>query len=141
MLLIAIGNPWRRDDGAAVAAAALVEDCCRTLAVRELTPELAAEIAGETTVVFVDADVRPGEVEIRKMAGDACLAPAPLTHSLGPEAVLALARALYGFEGSAWECAIPGEDFGEGEGLSAAAALHVERAAEMLRGLAAGAVS
>lgn len=135
MLVIAIGNPWRRDDGAAMAAAARIEDCCRAIRVAELTPELALEMAAERIVVFVDADIRPGEPEIRELPPPEQEPAGMLTHSFTPAMLVALARMLYGFQGQAWTCSIPGEDFGEGEGLTPQTAARAEKAAALLRRL------
>jgi hypothetical protein len=50
-----------------------------------------------------------------------------------------LARRLYGFQGDAFLCRIPGEDFGEGEGLSALAEANVRKAVRLLRAFPDGA--
>ncbi len=128
-LVIAIGNPLRRDDG--VAHYVQVPRGVFRHATTQLTPEVAEEVARYDTVIFVDADARAKEPRMEAIAA----APAgsgrpasPLTHALGPPEVVALARKLYGFSGEAYVCRIPVRDLAEGEGLSPAAKRFVERA-------------
>jgi hydrogenase maturation protease len=135
-LLIAIGNPWRRDDGAAPRVLELLGPLDGVDARTEIqpTPEMAADMEGVDIVVFVDADLTPGEARIEP------LDPGPpssgtIGHSLRPCEVLLLARALFGFAGECYLCRIPGYDFGEGEGLTAETEKQSGRAAELLREL------
>jgi hydrogenase maturation protease len=59
VVVIGYGNTLRSDDGAGQQVATLVEDWqlpqVRSLAVHQLTPELAAELATAQMVIFVDA--------------------------------------------------------------------------------------
>lgn len=133
-VLIAIGNSLRRDDGAAhytldllgPVEGAVVHD------VLQLTPEISEEISGAERVVFIDADVRAGETRLEPVAaGDR--APLKMGHMLEPPEIVALARILYKFQGEAWLCRIPGEDFGDGTGLSPIADANARIAAHLLR--------
>jgi hydrogenase maturation protease len=120
-LAIAIGNPSRRDDGVAHAVVAQISPN-RHIHVRhvlQLTPELAAEITGYDPVVFVDADLSADRPTIEPVA-ESDSSPS-LTHASSPEQIVALARALFGFAGTALVCRLPVEDFSPGEGLSARA--------------------
>jgi hydrogenase maturation protease len=132
-LLIAVGNPLRRDDGIAdrvldllVATAAV--DMRRTL---QLVPEIAAEMAPFDEVIFVDASTAEGRVRLEPVA------PAsqgtPLAHSMGAAEVVALAQRLWGFRGDAYLCHVPGVDFGAGVGLSHKGEAHAQAAAALLR--------
>lgn len=113
-LVIAIGNPMRRDDGVAhsirVPAGATRRD------VLQLTPEIAVEIASYDTVVFLDADVDAKQVRIEPV--EDVVAPVLLTHVLKPCEIVALARVLFEFSGQAYTCRIPVSDLTPGEGLS-----------------------
>ncbi len=126
ILLVGYGNPLRRDDGL---GPALVESMAgssgredlRTLICHQLTPELAGEVADPevAAVIFADASALPGP------QGGALihsLAPAPdavaAGHCCSPESVLLLAEHLYGRRPPAWLVALPGADFGFGEGFS-----------------------
>ena len=135
ILLIAIGNSLRRDDGAGHRVIELLEPP-PDVAVRsvfQLTPELAEDLASAGTVVFVDASVATDEVTLEPVPAGA--GTTPISHSLAPGEVVALAQALYGFGGRAWLCHVPGFDFDDGEGLSPAAEANARRAAEKLRAL------
>lgn len=116
-LLIACGNPLRRDDGVAHEVLRIIARTpCRELrSVQQLAPELAAEIAGFGRVVFLDADVRSLHPSIEPVGA---VAPAsPLTHAADPAQIVALSRVLFGFNGDAHVCRIPARDFSPGEGL------------------------
>ncbi len=126
-LVIAWGNPLRGDDGAGPAVA-------RTVAARggatvrichQLTPELAADVAAAGRVVFVDARAGPTGragasargVRVRRLRKQH-MPPVAVTHALAPEALLALARALYGAAPPAFLVTVPGARFALGAGLS-----------------------
>jgi hydrogenase maturation protease len=132
-MCIAMGNVLRRDDGAAHRVLELLGNVPRiTLRdVLQLTPEISDEIAMFDVVVFLDANVNPGEAKIEPLARAA--GRTPLMHSLGPAEVVRMAERLYGFRGAAFVCDIPGVDFGAGEGLSAEAERNARAAAGDLK--------
>jgi hydrogenase maturation protease len=129
LLVIAIGNPLRRDDGVAyqVAKALRARPDLQKRKVLQLTPEIAAEIPAYPTVVFVDADSSEGHVRITDV--DEVPAPSPLTHASTPAQIVALARVLFGFAGRAHVCHVPVADLSPGEGLSSLARQFAQRAA------------
>lgn len=133
-LLVAIGNTLRRDDGAAHRVLELIQDSAGVarLACHQLTPEMAEDVAAAERVIFIDADVNPGAARMEPAEARAEWS-AMGGHSLGPWEVLALAERIYGFEGQAWLCRVPGEDFGEGAGLSASAEANAQAAAAILK--------
>jgi len=135
-LVIAIGNPLRRDDGAAHYVR-LPRGVVRH-ATMQLTPEVAAEVARYDTVIFMDADVRASELRIEPIGS--ARAPSPLTHVLGPTEIVAMACKLFRFSGDAYVCRIPVRDLSEGEGLSPEAARFVELAAEEIDQLLAATI-
>ncbi len=128
--IIACGNNLRRDDGAGLVLAELLEKEWRSrqieverISVHQLTPELAADIARAevTAVVFVDTRVvtrdEPDEgLQARPIAVDT--ASPSMGHHLDPATLLAYARLLYDKHLPAWQITVPGFDFGHGEGLS-----------------------
>jgi hydrogenase maturation protease len=133
VLLIAIGNSLRRDDGAGHRVAELLAPPPPGVEIRrvfQLTPEVAEELAGAGTVVFIDASVAAAEVMLEPVAAGA--AASPVSHSLAPWEVVEIARALYGFAGRAWLCHVPGAEFQEGEGLSPEAEANARAAAVRL---------
>jgi len=126
-LHIALGNPLRRDDGVARRVLDSLKPA-KSLKQVQATPELATDIKGFKRVVFIDAAV-DGELRLEPIAESP---PSSLTHTANAAEVIALARALYGFTGAAWQCRIPGEDFAIGEGLSERAASNAALAVRLL---------
>jgi len=132
-LVIAIGNPLRRDDG--VAHRVRTPPGVATRAVLQLTPEIAEEIAGYDNVIFVDADVDASQVRVE--AVDAAPSHSLLTHASRPSEIVAIARTIFGFSGPAYTCRIPVSDLSEGEGLSRCARIFGEQAAREIDSLLA----
>ncbi len=145
ILLIACGNPFRRDDGAGPLLAYRVAHMCRrpdlrVLVRHQLTPDLAAALAepGVCCALFADACVGEADADVallRPLAEDET--PPPLGHHLSPAALLGLARRLYALRPPAWLATIPGNDFGFGEGLSPLAARSLARAEVQIAGFLA----
>jgi len=119
VLVLALGNPLRGDDAAAAAAVeGLARDGLRVLAVHQLTPELADDVAAAQRVVFVDARAGavPGAVEtvdLRPAAGGPVA-----THALAPGALMALAAALHGAAPPARLVTVGAQAFTLGEPVS-----------------------
>ena len=88
-LIIGYGNPIRGDDGVGPYVAAQLGG----IAVHQLVPEMAEQIAKVGIVIFVDANcsLPPGEVEVLPVEEEAML-----THKSTPGALLKLAREVYG---------------------------------------------
>ncbi len=136
---IAIGNRLRRDDGAAQRVVEVLRPSAgaEVRLVHQLSPENAEWLEGKDTAVFIDASLSAGGVRLEP-ADPEDAAHSPLAHFLPPAAVVALARALYGFTGQAWLCHVPGADFGSGEGLSREAEANAQAAAALLRARGSG---
>lgn len=132
VLLIAIGNPLRRDDGVAQRVLDLVapRPGLSLRAVLQLTPEVAADLSGFDPIVFLDADVGANAVTIEP-CGENRSRPV-LTHGTDSSSIVALARHLFAFRGRAFLCRIPAEDFSPGTRLSARAATAATAAARHL---------
>jgi hydrogenase maturation protease len=122
-LLIGYGNELRRDDGVGPAVARTVEGWClegvQTLAVHQLTPELAECMAAVETVMFVDASVTGRTVCLRRL--DPAATATPLGHRSDPCQLLALTALLYGCRPDTWLLTIPVADLGMGVGFSPSA--------------------
>jgi hydrogenase maturation protease len=137
-LLFAIGNPQRGDDSVASEVCALVgQGDWKVIETMELMPEMADDVAGAERLVFIDADYRGGEPSISPLSPVACH-PGPMTHSLRPSDLVAVARRLYGFKGPAWLLRVPGTDFGLGCPLSKTARTNARLAALLLSDLLTG---
>jgi len=129
ILLIGCGNSLRRDDGAGLLLAALLEKSWRSgpqvvkrICVHQLTPDLAEYIARDEVkvVVFVDSiaakmEVTHPEVEVRRLTVED--SSPSLGHFLPPKALMLYARFLYNKSPSSWTVTVPGTDYGHGEGL------------------------
>jgi hydrogenase maturation protease len=102
-LVLACGNTLRSDDGvgpwlAEWAAQRFQEDSSiRVVARQQWTPDLAAEIAGADSVLFVDSSVdsKPGRVNLIPVAANANSSK-PNTHHMGAPELLGLSHSLYG---------------------------------------------
>lgn len=93
---IGYGSVLRGDDAvgrrAAEAVAARDLPGVRVLSVPQLVPELAVDLAGCRSAIFVDASVVDDTVQVRRLAP---VSPASrLTHSVAPQSLLALAADL-----------------------------------------------
>jgi len=126
VLVIGIGNPLRGDDGIgwhvvrALCLAPYESDVgLRTHVCHQLTPELAAVVAGVERVVFVDAamDVVPGRVQVRRVRPRA--AGSRWSHGFAPPDLLDLAARLYASRPAAIAVAIGVASVAAGEQLSA----------------------
>ena len=117
-LLIATGNRLRRDDGVAHTVLERLGPArdVQSLALLQLTPEVAEDIAGYDTVVFIDADAGAADLSLEPL--DRLPSPSALTHVARPAEIVELSKALFGFTGRAFLCRIPVEDLSSGEGLS-----------------------
>jgi hydrogenase maturation protease len=126
VLVVGYGNPLRGDDGIGWHAAELLANDprlagARVLAQYQLVPELALDISRASLVVLVDAAVngQPGSVSVRWI-GPCPVAPAALSHHLGPEALAGLAKDLYGVVPAIAVVSLAAGSFGEGDRLSGA---------------------
>jgi len=122
VLVIGYGNPGRLDDGLGAAFAEALEGMALAgVAVEvdyQLNVEQAAAIAEHRHVVFVDASMNGREPfffrRLEPVSGSAFS-----THSLAPEALMAMARELFGAEPEGYVLGIRGYTFdGFGESLS-----------------------
>ncbi|MDM7938144.1 MAG: hydrogenase maturation protease [Cyanobium sp. CZS 48M] len=128
-LLIGWGNSLRQDDGVGLAIAEQVQGWNRpglkVLAIPQLTPELAPQLADAARVLFVDAALAAGcpapgwtlEQLPRRSPG-----PQPLSHHASPGALLQLAGSLYGRTPPAWQLLVRAHSCELGTELTAATA-------------------
>jgi hydrogenase maturation protease len=145
VLLIGYGNPGRLDDGLGPALAAAIErrgiGGVTVDADYQLTVEDAAAIAEHDVVVFADAAVAgPEPFSFRRIE------PKPpmsfSSHSVEPEAVVALAHDLFGVRTKAYVLAIRGYVFNEfGEALSERARANLAAALRFIEPRLRGRVS
>ncbi|KAA0213935.1 MAG: hydrogenase maturation protease [Leptolyngbya sp. PLA3] len=135
-LVIGYGNPGRQDDGLGPRAAEAVELArlpgVDVLCDYQLNVEHADDVRRHEVIVFIDAALAgAGPCFLRRLLPRACGAFS--THTMRPEAVLALARDTFGWSGRAFLLGIRGYAFGDfGEDLSSAAAANLEQACALL---------
>lgn len=141
ILIIAYGNDLREDDGAGLILAGHMQEAWRArgvmvrrVAVRQLAPELAADMVadGVTAVVFVDTRVARApadwDVSVAPVAAPA-MGTASLGHHFDPGLLLAYATTIAGARvPPAWLVTAPGTRFGHGQELSAQATTAIARA-------------
>lgn len=136
VLLIGYGNPGRLDDGLGPALADAVEAMAlpgvTVDADYQLTVEDATAVAAHDVVIFADATVlRDRPFSFRRIDPKAGLRFS--SHSVEPEAVLALARQLFNATTIGYVLAIRGHAFNEfGEYLSEPAQVDLARALQFL---------
>ena len=101
-LILACGNPLRRDDGVGLWLAEWAENRfgtdadVRVLVRQQWTPELAEEVARAHSVLFIDCslDSAPGSVALLPVVPAAAV-QGLATHHLGAPELLALSRDIY----------------------------------------------
>lgn len=138
-LILGVGNPLRRDDGAGAAVAGRLAGRLpghvTVAAVPGGAAEILAALQGAAQAILVDATssgAPPGTV--RRF--DAAAGPLPASfarassHGLGVAEAVELARALGQLPPHLVVYGIEGEDFGMGEGLTPAVVAAMERVAE-----------
>lgn len=131
ILIIAFGNELREDDGAGLVLAEAMENAWRAqgapvrrIAVQQLTPELALEIAAPEVEAMVLVDTRLATANGSGDVAVAALSAAPTAlpvvgHHLQPAVLLAYAAAVrQGPLPPSWLVTVPGIAFGHGYGLS-----------------------
>jgi hydrogenase maturation protease len=132
-LIIGIGNPSRGDDALGPLAierlAALNLPDVELLTDFQLQVEYLLDLAGRKDVVFIDATVDGTVSTFSIQAISAAQGASYSTHELSPQAVLAAYESHYGEPAPpSFVLAIRGRRFELGEGLSAAAAKHLDAA-------------
>jgi hydrogenase maturation protease len=122
-LVIGYGNDLRGDDAVGRRVAEAVEALglsgVDVRSLHQLTPELAGELEGHDVVVFVDADMRVGDVSVQRLETDGRQVRA--THHVDPRGLLALADLLGAPPAAAVAVSVPASDLALGEALSAQA--------------------
>ena len=142
ILVIGYGNTLRSDDGVGphIAQEVVAQGWpgVRTIVVHQLMPELAAELAEVSLVIFVDAAEGSGQEAVQVLditvQADAMdeQTEAPMTHHVTPQSLLQLAQLLYGRCPHATLVSVTGVNFGFGEHLSMVALQNAEVALRLI---------
>jgi hydrogenase maturation protease len=140
-LVIGYGNSLRGDDGLGQVAALRVEQWglpgIRSLAVHQLTPELAAEMASARQVVFVDASANPHQTDLQVEEVAPLDSSGATSHFATPQGLLSLCRNIYESSPRVLLIKAPAPIMALGETLSPAAERSVEQALAIIRSIAA----
>ncbi len=135
-LVIGYGNELRSDDGIGQRVAKLLQSSnVKSIAVHQLTPELAQDLAHTDLSIFVDACLTSysSQVQIQTLSPKSFNVIAG--HTSDPRSLLALTQAIYGYCPPAWWVTIPGVNFELGENLSPLAEQGIEIAIEQINHL------
>ncbi len=138
-LIIGYGNTLRNDDGVgyrlAERIATLSLPRLETLALHQLTPDLAETIAQVSLVIFADAfaDTSLEQVTVKSLGVE--VVEFNSSHSCHPSYLLRLAKTLYGHAPKAYWLMLPCSDFSLGGTLSAKAQLSMSHAFAIIQDL------
>ena len=121
-LVIGYGNDLRGDDAIGQQVAKAIKHCrlssVQSIAIHQLTPELAAPLANVKLAIFVDACINSQSSQVQVQL----LLPSELntinTHISNPRSLLALSQMLYGHSLPAWLVTVPGVNFELGDRIS-----------------------
>jgi hydrogenase maturation protease len=138
ILLIGYGNTLRNDDGVGVRIAEIIAEenwpNVQVIATHQLTPELAADMANASLVIFVDAVLsQHSDIQVEKLA--AVSQWNNLGHAESPASLLALTEAIYQQTPSAWGIFIPAINCDFGEELSPITQKGLTKAIEVIKKL------
>jgi hydrogenase maturation protease len=124
-IVIGYGNELRGDDAIGQQVAKAVKCLClssvKSIAIHQLTPELAEPLANSQLAIFVDACInyQCNEVQVQR------LLPCELSeintinpHISDPRSLLAIAEFLYGNYPKSWLITVPGVNFELSDRLS-----------------------
>ncbi|HMO52337.1 MAG TPA: hydrogenase maturation protease [Kiritimatiellia bacterium] len=142
-LLIGYGNSLRGDDAAGYRLALDMEKEAlpdlRCIAVHQLTPELAADLAAARHVFFADA--RPTQPQAPDLVIEAVTTESPnsvASHGCSPQALLQLAKTLYHTCPSAQIIGIIAHDFRLGESMTESTRHAINAARDWIRNTVTG---
>jgi len=140
-LVIGWGNDLRGDDGVGRRVAERVRAMCLpnvvVCSLHQPGPELAADMAGASRVIFVDASLEVEEVTVRRVDSDILPSDGGLGHAVSPESLACLARTLYEADPEVWAIHVPASDFEYGHDLSGPVKQHAVEAYRLVRQLIA----
>jgi len=135
-IAIGYGNELRSDDGIGQRVArALQLSNVKSIAVHQLTPELAQALANTGLAVFIDACLasESSQVQVQSLSPESFNVIAG--HTADPRSLLALTQAIYGYCPQAWWVKVPGVNFELGENLSPLAEQGIEIAIDKINHL------
>lgn len=133
---IGYGNELHSDDGIGQRVAKMLQlSNVKSIAVHQLTPELAQALANTALAVFIDACLasESSQVQVQSLLPNSSNVIAG--HTADPRSLLTLTLALYGHCPPAWWVTVPGVNFELGENLSPLAEQGIEIAIDKINHL------
>jgi hydrogenase maturation protease len=122
ILVIGYGNTLRGDDAAGQRVAQVVSSWntpgLTSMAVHQLTADLAEPLSKVDLVIFLDAKVARDEDPVDVKLLEPSISAGSVGHTSDPRSLLALASAVFGRSPLAWLVSVPAVDFAVREGLS-----------------------
>ncbi|MBD2439986.1 hydrogenase maturation protease [Nostoc sp. FACHB-110] len=122
VMVIGYGNDLRSDDGIGQIIASEIASwhlsTVKSLAVHQLTPELADALANAELAIFVDAYVPLESFDVQVQSLSPSGENAIAGHTSDPQALLALTKTLYGHCPPALWVTVPGVNFEFGDRIS-----------------------
>jgi hydrogenase maturation protease len=139
ILVVGYGNLLRSDDGIGQQVAGEIAGWgipnVQTIAVHQLTPELAEMLANPDIAIFVDACPISDDQDIQiKPINPSNFSPL-MGHTSDPRSLLALSQVLYSRVPQAWWVIVPGMNFEVGDRLSSVAERNMEAALQEINHL------
>ncbi|ACB53756.1 hypothetical protein cce_4408 [Crocosphaera subtropica ATCC 51142] len=141
ILIIGYGNTLRGDDGVGYKIAEMIEqwnlDNITSIAVHQLTPDLADKIAQSDTVFFIDAipihDINTANIQIKTLSINEKINN--LAHHNNPEQLLYLTAAIYQKFPIAYWILVPALNFNFSEEFSLITQNHVNLTLEKIKNM------
>jgi hydrogenase maturation protease len=134
ILVIGVGNPTRRDDGAGPEVVRRLESLSlpnvELRSATQLDPSLSLDIIAYDKVLVVDADPNATEVVIEPAPKETGI---PSTHHFTPAALRELTASIHGKAPEVWVCRIPASDFEFGETFSGVTGFSISDSLEKIQ--------
>jgi hydrogenase maturation protease len=121
-MVIGYGNELRSDDGIGQKIANIINHwdlaSIKSLAVHQLTPELAANLENVNLAIFVDASINSESADVQVESIFPTVSTPITEHSANPQYILTLTKSLYDYCPPAWLVTVPGVNFELGDCIS-----------------------
>jgi hydrogenase maturation protease len=122
VIVIGYGNDLRSDDGIGQLIANTIKSWdlpnLKSLAVHQLTPELAANLANVNLAIFVDARINWESEDVQVESIVPAKSRITIGHTADARSLLALTQFLYNHFPPAWLVTVPGVNFELGDRIS-----------------------
>jgi hydrogenase maturation protease len=137
VVVIGYGNDLRCDDGIGQRVAnALHLENVKSVAVHQLTPELAETLANADVAIFIDACLTSASSSVQVISLSPDSNSIIAGHTANPRSLLSLTKAVYNYCPPAWWIKVPGVNFDIGSSLSPVAetgiAIALEKIAQII---------